>query len=106
MSADNWAKCPKCTDLARVRVRNAEREANEVYGLVPAEEFQRLLDLARTALNGVEEYGSYRTFREDYDIYGAEEGMVQVRYRGHCSVCGLTARVEQNQEFYTGLGQA
>ncbi len=26
-------------------------------------------------------------FREDYEIYGAETGIVKVRYGGHCTSC-------------------
>jgi hypothetical protein len=29
-----------------------------------------------------------KTFREDYEIYGAQDGVVKVSYSGHCSRCG------------------
>jgi hypothetical protein len=35
-----------------------------------------------------------RTFREDYEIYGAAEGAVTVDYCGDCHVCGLSLSFE------------
>ena len=31
----------------------------------------------------------YQTFREDYEIWGAEEGFIEVNYSGTCRACGL-----------------
>lgn len=35
-----------------------------------------------------------RTFREDYEIYGAETGTVTVSYRGECQRCNLLLEFE------------
>jgi hypothetical protein len=38
------------------------------------------------------------TFREDYEIYGAETGTVKVYYGGSCENCGLTLNFEHEHE--------
>lgn len=85
MSANNWAICPRCMRRA---YQNADRELSAVmasYGKVSVEEFNR----TRDSVKSVREE-DYRTFREDYEIYGAEIGTVQVGYSGNCGVCDLT----------------
>ena len=84
VSADNWAICPRC--VARARAAEAAQLAAvmDSYGKVPVEEFDR----ARAAIEPVHP-GDYATFREDYEIYGAADGVVKVSYGGSCQVCGL-----------------
>ena len=84
MSADNWAICPRC-------IKRATREHDEqvatvmaTYGQVSVDEF----DAARAALKDVDPE-AFRTFREDYEFYGAEDGEVTASYSGHCAKCGL-----------------
>lgn len=94
MSADNWAQCPRCTaeGAAELEARGAAIQA--LYGAAPVDEF----DKARRLL--AEDTANFAkrspTFREDYDIDGAEEGTVTVSYRGSCSVCGLSLRFEDS----------
>lgn len=87
MSADNWAVCPRC--LARAREAEAEQLAAVMasYGKVPVEEF----DQARAAIKPVNPE-DFRTFREDYEITGADECVVKVSYGGGCGKCGLGLR--------------
>ena len=54
------------------------------YGQVTAEKFDEL----RSALISPEEE-NFRTFREDYEFWGAEEGVVKYEYSGHCTKCEL-----------------
>jgi hypothetical protein len=90
MSADNWAQCPRCTTNARAALEQREMKVHEAYGTVSVEEFDRL----RWSMQ--EEHGAFEkreaTFREDYEIYGAEDGVVTVRYSGACTECGLTLK--------------
>jgi hypothetical protein len=90
MSASNWDECPRC--LARARTTEAEQLADVMatYGKVPAEEYAR----NRMSIPGVRE-ADFRTFREDYEIYGASKGTVCVSYSGRCDVCGLSLDIEQ-----------
>lgn len=41
-----------------------------------------------------------RTFSEYYEFSGAENGEVVARYRGCCSVCGLSAQIDHSVAFY------
>ncbi len=84
MSADNWDICPRC--LARAQKAEQEQRAATAasYGIVTMEEFGRMQAEIKTP-----DPESFRTFREDYAIRGAAEGVVRVTYRGHCEVCGL-----------------
>jgi len=87
MSADNWAQCPRCASagLAKLQARGEALQAS--YGAVPLDEF----DAARSALEADRSAFDRRspTFREDYEIYGAETGVVTVGYSGSCQKCGL-----------------
>jgi hypothetical protein len=38
------------------------------------------------------------TFREDYQIYGADEGTVHVGYSGSCEKCGLRIDFDHEHE--------
>lgn len=44
--------------------------------------------------------GSIRTFREDWDIYGADTGTVTISYRGGCAQCGVTCEFEHDVRFW------
>jgi len=61
------------------------------------EEFDRLRREADTPID----HEALRTFREDYEVYGAETGEVTASYSGRCSVCdvGLDFTIERG--FYT-----
>ena len=37
------------------------------------------------------------TFREDYEFYGAETGMVTIEYSGSCTECGLTLQFQDKR---------
>jgi hypothetical protein len=60
MSADNWTTCKRCADAQLVGAS----------AIPPARETLPT------------------TFREDYEIYGADKGVVKVSYSGHCQNCG------------------
>jgi hypothetical protein len=86
MSADNWAKCPRCKARLGAEIARRGSEVEASYGQVPAAEYgQAVSDLAEMATTPLE-----ATFREDYEIYGADEGTVVVSYSGFCEVCRLT----------------
>lgn len=94
MSADNWARCPRCVarDAADIEVRSAA--VDKAYGSVSVAEFDEMREALAASRTHHDEYNSFRTFREDYEIYGAEEGEVTVSYRGGCSTCGLRLEFE------------
>jgi hypothetical protein len=87
VSADNWAQCPRCTaaGLKALEARNAAVHAG--YGTVPVDEFDEARRQHAAAVAKFEQ--RQPTFREDYEIDGAEDGVITVRYRGGCRECGL-----------------
>lgn len=92
MSADNWAKCPRCK-ANRIKAADvAQDAARAAYGKVDVAEFERLRAHA-DGLSANVETGT-DTFRESYEVYGAEQGEVVVGYAGRCTVCGLALTFE------------
>jgi hypothetical protein len=67
----------------------------DLYGTLPVEEFVA----QRAALYPVEAEG-YRTFREDYEFYGADDGEIRADYVGHCSVCSLQTELTARRRFW------
>lgn len=101
MSADNWATCPRCKDSKVNRVEELQKEIEEAYGKVSAEEFMRINgQLAQAKLEADKDDWNDRHFREDYEIYGAEEGTIKVSYSGTCVKCGLSLSFEHEHPFY------
>lgn len=90
MSADNWAVCPRCDQRRQDEIRAMDIDIAESYGSLTIEEFDRKrLERDEFAANKTPE-----TFREDYEIYGAEDGEVRVSYSGGCKNCGLGIKFE------------
>ena len=96
MSADNYARCPRCQKALDGSVETLARRLADEYGKIPADEYadlqQRHAEAVVKAKNGS------HTFREDYEIYGAEQGIVTVSYGGGCSECGLHLSFTDNRE--------
>jgi hypothetical protein len=93
MSADNWAICPKCLADAKAAADKERAEVYAKYGKVPMIAFDKLRDdLVDVAPE------DHRTFREDYEVYGAEEGTVHFSYSGYCETCrlGLNFQIDKD----------
>ena len=88
MSADNWAQCPRCAANRQAAVRDLVAKVAQAYGVLPVTEFDRL----RESAVDLECESLEPTFREDYEINGAETGEVVVSYRGSCARCGLSLK--------------
>lgn len=86
MSAANWAKCPCCQKALDGTVDTLTRRLADEYGKVSAAEYTELQNRLAEAV--VKARVGSETFREDYEIYGAENGEVTVSYSGSCSTCG------------------
>ena len=87
MSADNWAQCPRCTATGLKALDERDEAVQASYGKVPVDEFD---EARRQHAAAVREFDlRHNTFREDYEIYGAEGGVITVEYAGSCSECGL-----------------
>ena len=86
MGADNWATCPRCVKRHEKDVRDGDEKIKAAYGTVSVDEWMRM----RGNHEQMVEDGVDRTFREDYDVAGVEDGEVEVDYRGRCHVCDLS----------------
>jgi len=98
MSADNWALCPRCTDQLERDVVDAERAeiaADDANNLTAWREAHERTVEARLALHAAKS-----TFREDYEIYGADDGTVIVTYGGECQTCGLDLEFRHEHPLY------
>jgi hypothetical protein len=92
MSADNWADCPRCEKNREGAVEQFAAKVAYAYGKVPVDEFDEM----RASLDRIRKGMPDPTFREDYEIYGAADGVVKVRYSGHCVECGLSLTFEHD----------
>lgn len=98
MSASNWAQCPKCHDKVADQWESESERLKMIYGSVDMHEF---LD-AKEKLGEKTKISEpvFGTFREDYEFYGAETGVLKIRYKGACSRCGLTHKFDTDEKFY------
>ena len=86
MSASNWAVCPRCVKILDEKLEAQRAQVEASYGVVPVEQFEQ----ARKHLAKAEAAEPPRTLREDYEIYGARDGVVIVEYGCSCTACGLS----------------
>ena len=95
MSASNWAQCPCCLYNAERAVQESAETVAALYGKVPIEKY-----VAARAAQLVEAPAVGRSFREDYEVYGASSGTVTVRYSGICTACGLSLSFEHEHPLW------
>jgi len=88
MSADNWAACPNCLNIRKAAVKAAQAELDASYGSISLREYKAKEAAVAAARRELDEWEYRPTFREDWEIYGAETGTVSVDYSGSCSTCG------------------
>jgi hypothetical protein len=95
MSADNWTDCPRCANKDQRRYDKELEALNDMYGKVPKEVFIK----AQKAIKPpkLPDERPY-TFREDYEVYGAEEGTVNISYSGSCTECNLHLHFKHEHE--------
>lgn len=96
MSADNWAHCIRCDKRAKAGFEEREKMIELAYGQVSISEFDAMRDALDRDREAQEK--ETETFREDYEIYGADEGVVHVEYKGNCTKCGLKLEFAYHQE--------
>lgn len=93
MSADNWAVCPRCAEVREAAILAADAAVAKAYGAVPVE----VWDEMRAAADALGATEPEQTFREDYEFYGVEDGVLQISYSGGCKECGLSHRFEHSE---------
>lgn len=107
MSADNWAVCPKCQADRDAELAAAREVVTRAYGKVPIDEFDRLRrELADDEARNAGQQNSYRTFREDYEIYDTRNGQVKIEYEGRCTDCKTGVSISVAVPFWPALAEA
>jgi hypothetical protein len=102
----NWAMCPRCKTTREDAAAEAHRNAIAAYGIVSVTKFDALRDEADRLSELIDNppgAGQGRTFREDWEITGAEDGEVFVGYCGACTDCGLTLKFEHTHPLDIGV---
>ena len=89
MSADDWSVCPRCKNEAVRAAEELQQEADSLWG-ADRILWQMAHDKAQAAVADLRNWDTgnseeHCTFREDYEIYGAETGTITVVYRGCCT---------------------
>lgn len=98
MSADNWTVCPACAHRRTQEVEVFREQVRDAYGTIPVAEFDSL----RAQLSDMEAKPlPDATFREDYEFYGADGGMVVAVYSGACTACDLSVSFEDSHPFWS-----
>jgi predicted transglutaminase-like cysteine proteinase len=98
MSASSWAICPRCKANRQCKAEDARMRATAAYGITSIQEFDRLRDEAERLEAEVNaDTNATRSFREDYEFYGIEDGEATARYSGCCATCGLSLSFEHSQ---------
>jgi len=98
MSADNWATCPRCLRREQIRLNSERVEAQSLYGRVDRQEYEAAI--AALPSQSTPDPDDFTTFREDYEFYGAEDGVIVADYKGMCSKCGLSVELRAEKRFW------
>jgi hypothetical protein len=93
MSADSWEVCPRCIRRARTDLEALKASVEQSYGTITREAYEQ----ARSAIKEIDDE-DFRTWREEYEFYGAETGTVTVCYGGTCTTCGLELNIDEKYE--------
>jgi hypothetical protein len=93
MGASNWTACPRCLQRASAARAADVKQVAGSYGKVSeAECIEAVKSIAEV------NPANFGSFREDYEIYGAEQGTVTVGYSGRCDPCGLSVDFSHEHE--------
>lgn len=95
MSADNWTTCPRCFDAAKTAAEAEREQVMALYGILSVEEFDR----ERAALK-TPTASEFQTFREDYEFWGSDDGVLRVSYSGRCTNCDLSVTLTDEKTFW------
>jgi hypothetical protein len=109
VSANNWTTCYACqtrrADADDERIAEQRKLIEDAYGQVSQEEYDSLRGRVEAAIAEIKAAPLGRTFREDYEIYGAETGVVTVSYGGSCTVCGYGTSFEDQHPIPVKAGK-
>lgn len=94
MSADRWTTCPRCAKRREAKLRAMREAIDAEYGHISIAEFDEL----RRQLTEAENTKLPETLREDYEFYGAADGVVTANYSNSCRECGLETKFTHEHE--------
>lgn len=94
MSSDRYSECPRCRHVAEEKKRLLQGKAAEAYGVLPYPDFEAL------RLESEKPLYLEPTFREDWEFYGIEDGVLHAQYGGSCTHCNLRVNLNEEIEFY------
>lgn len=103
MSVDNWGRCPRCYRRAEVALEKQTEDVDASYGVVSIDVFEASRKALAQAEIDLDNPDNLRTFREDWDFSGLEDGLIEVHYRGSCAVCKLSVEFKHAQPI-KGIG--
>lgn len=83
MSADNWSKCPNCSEIKQNKIDKLDKKITNSYGKIDEEKYVALQKTLTVLLI----YQVEETLREDYEI-GMNDGVFYAIYDCSCSKCG------------------
>jgi acetyl-CoA carboxylase beta subunit len=90
VSASAWTRCPQCEKNRTDALIAREEKIVDSYGQVSISEFMATME--QLELDKQKAQNPEPTFREDYHVTGAEEGVVTFTYSGGCKVCNLEVK--------------
>lgn len=95
MSADNWARCPRCVQDARAEFDELVETLDREYGQMPRAEWEEL----QAAVNvGFDPLKIPATVREDWEVgldgNEPEDAVIIVSYKARCEKCGAHAETD------------
>jgi hypothetical protein len=108
MSADNWAKCPRCKQTKDAELNVLIKGFEDQYGNVPLEEWRRITDKVvqlRVELAKWDDDNDVEgcTLKENFEVY-THDGVVEVTYASRCTVCDLRMEFKIDRTF-EGFGE-
>lgn len=84
MSADNWARCPKCLADHEAKAQADISDLKKHYGKMDADEFSaKMADIKGRKQKPAD------TLREDYEIGVDSDGVFRLNYGCSCERCGF-----------------
>lgn len=89
--------CPRCSKNHREKVEKKREEVRKAYGQVSMEVWEKMrleLEKMRLGFDELQNEMTGRSFRQESDFYGPEDGVITLKYYGRCQDCGLTVRFD------------
>jgi DNA-directed RNA polymerase subunit RPC12/RpoP len=101
MSADNYARCPKCSFVSSKKRRSIDEELTKAYGKISEKEYIELRNQLLPQFDDGFRDDQETSLREDYRIEMDVNGEFSVSYLARCSKCDFSFEYEHTQSVVT-----